>query len=191
LNSIAARQYKWTFEFGRQLRNGASTPDEYGNDAEVLKARQYHNPALFLLQKQSAELRQLFHQQQLDRLSFLEIDKTLLRLCASQGMAERIKSTIFPSTYRMYLHSMIYLFVISLSIALKEVHWFFELPLLLSLASAFFLLERSARDLQDPFEGTPSDIPVTAIALKIRQNIQELLDEPTPDIAPTTSFYEL
>ena len=49
------------------------------------------------------------------------------------GMAERIKNTVFPVTYRVLLHLVLYIFVITLSIALDGVNPLFEIPLLLSL----------------------------------------------------------
>lgn len=48
----------------------------------------------------------------------IQIDDTLVRLCASMGKAERIKNTYFPKTYRLTLHLFIYTFLITLSLAL-------------------------------------------------------------------------
>ena len=51
-------------------------------------------------------------------------------------------------------------------------------------------LERTARDLQDPFGNKPTDTPVTAIARTVEINLKQLLQEPdvpTP-LAPDTFF---
>ena len=53
-----------------------------------------------------------------------------------------------------------------------------------------FLLERTARYLQDPFSNKPTDTPVTAIARTVEINLRQLLDEtdvPAP-FAPA-AFY--
>jgi putative membrane protein len=42
---------------------------------------------------------------------------------------------------------------------------------------AFFLLEKSATHMQDPFENKPTDTAVTAIARTIEINIKQLLKE--------------
>lgn len=93
------------------------------------------------------------------------------------GMAERIKNTIFPVTYRIFLHIFIYIFIVTLSIALRDIKSYFEIPLLLTISTMFFLLEKSATHMQDPFRNRPTDTPVTAIARTIEINIKELLNE--------------
>ena len=106
------------------------------------------------------------------------------------GAAERINSTVFPTTYRMFLHFTIYLFVIILSIALKGVTLLYELPLLMLLSLVFFILEKTAYYLQDPFRNRPSDISVTAIARNIEINIRQLLhEEDVPDPITKDEFY--
>jgi len=68
----------------------------------------------------------------------------------------------------------------------------FELPLLLLISASFFLIERSAYHLQDPFRNRPSDISVTAIARTIEINIRQLLGErEVPAPAKPNDFYLL
>lgn len=93
------------------------------------------------------------------------------------GMAERIKSTVFPITYHIFLHFFIYIFIVTLSIALRDIESYFEIPLLLVISTTFFLLEKSATHLQDPFRNRPTDTPVTSIARTIEINIKDLLKE--------------
>lgn len=103
-------------------------------------------------------------------------------LCDAQGKSERIKTTVFPVTYRLFLHAIIYLFVVTLSISLKNIGGLFEIPLLLLISAAFLLLEKSATHMQDPFENRPTDTALTAIARTIEINIKQLLKE--SDIPP-------
>jgi putative membrane protein len=92
----------------------------------------------------------------------------------------------------LFLHAIIYLFVITLSIALKDVAVYFEIPLLLLISTAFFLLEKTATNLQDPFENRPTDTAVTAIARTIEINIKQLLDEKCiPQPHQPANFYLL
>lgn len=108
------------------------------------------------------------------------------------GMAERIKSTVFPQTYRLFLHFFIYMFVVILSIALTDINSFFEIPLLLVISSMFFLLEKSATHLQDPFSNEPTDTAMTTIATNIEINIKQLLgDTDVPEPLKAQSFYSL
>jgi putative membrane protein len=93
------------------------------------------------------------------------------------GGAERISKTVFPSTYRLVLHFIIYIFVITLAISLKGTNNIFVLPLLLLISASFFSIEKIAYHLQDPFRNLPSDVPVTEIAKTIEINIRQLLSE--------------
>lgn len=113
----------------------------------------------------------------MELFSLVQINQTLVNFSNAMGMAERIKNTIFPTTYRVFLHMFIYVFVITLSISLAEMRPFFEIPLLLVISCSFFLLEKSATHLQDPFSNKPTDTPVTAIARTIEINIQSLIKE--------------
>jgi len=106
------------------------------------------------------------------------------------GMAERIKGTVFPVTYRIFLHMIIYLFVVLLSMSLKTLESHFEIPLLLTIATLFFLLERTATHLEDPFSNKPTDTAMTAIATTIEINLRQLIKEGNlPQPVPATGFY--
>jgi putative membrane protein len=106
------------------------------------------------------------------------------------GMAERIKSTVFPVTYRLFLHLFIYVFVITLSLALAEMPVYYEVPLVVFISTAFFLLEKSATLLQDPFANKPTDTAMTAIATTIETNIKQLINEKNiPEPFQSKGFY--
>jgi len=62
-------------------------------------------------------------------------------------------------------------------ISLRDIEGYFEIPLLLIISSAFFLLERTATHLQDPFSNKPTDTAMTAIASTIEINLKQLINE--------------
>ncbi|HUC81720.1 MAG TPA: bestrophin family ion channel [Flavisolibacter sp.] len=192
---MAYRQIAWCYVLGRSLRgqNPLEKMEAYLG-AEDLEALSSHdNKALALLQQNVKELRRLREQNEIDNITHLQIDSTLVRLCDAMGKAERIKSTAFPVTYRLFLHFAIYLFVIVLSIALRNIEAIFEIPLLILISGVFLLLEKTAYHLQDPYRNRPSDTPVTAIATTIEINLRQLMGEKdVPKPAPVgSSFYVL
>ncbi len=144
-----------------------------------------------MLQLHWKDIKELKEQNQLDLFSQIQLDDTLVRLCDAQGKSERIKTTVFPVTYRLFLHAIIYLFVITLAISLR-VEGLFETPLLIAISSAFFLLEKSATHMQDPFENRPTDTAMTAITRTIEINIKQLLKETEiPKPLQPEKFYQL
>ncbi len=194
VKKLAHRQIAWCYSLGQSLR-GLSPTENLDSllNADDLEAIQKHiNKPLAILQLHGRDLKYLKEQKQLDAYSHVQLDNTLVRLCDAQGKCERIKGTIFPVTYRLFLHAIIYLFVITLSIALKDVNVYFEVPLLLVISAAFFLLERSATHMQDPFENRPTDTAMTTIARNIEINIRQLLNESTvPQPYPANKYYQL
>ena len=178
IKKIAFRQIAWCYSLGQSLRELIATDnlDEFISDEELKEIKKHNNKPLALLQLNVGDIKQLKETNQLDIFSQLQLDNTLVRLCDSQGKSERIKTTVFPVTYRLFLHAIIYLFVVTLAIALR-VDGLFEIPLLVAISSAFFLLEKTATHMQDPFENRPTDTAMTAITKTIEINIKQLLKE--------------
>lgn len=192
VKKIAYRQIAWCHCLGQSLRgkDAMEGMEKYLSPAELVTIQQHTNKPLALLHLHGNDIVKFKEKEQIDAFSHIQFDNTLVRLCDSQGKCERIKSTVFPVTYRLFLHFIIYLFVITLAISLKNVAGYFEMPLLVVISSSFFLLERSATHMQDPFENRPTDTAVTAIATTIEINIKQLLNETdVPKPHPSDEFY--
>ncbi|GAA4397434.1 bestrophin family ion channel [Nibrella viscosa] len=194
IRRIAYRQIAWCYSLGRSLR-GLNPQEGIGHllsEEDQQEVGRHLNKPLAMLQLNALEIRALRQRDEIDVFTHVHLDKTLVRLCDSMGKAERINGTIFPSTYRQFLHFIIYLFVVTLSISLQDVEPYFKIPLLLVIALAFFMIEKSAYHLQDPFRNRPSDVSVTAIAITIDINIRQLLGEQkVPEAAQPSAFYIL
>jgi putative membrane protein len=179
IRKIAYRQIAWCYALGRSLRgqDPLENSAEYLDETEREFVKKNSNKPLAILQLNADGIRTLKQKDQLDAYSHIQLDNTLVRLCDSMGKTERINGTVFPSTYRKLLHFIIYLFVVTLSIALKDVDAVFEIPLMILISACFFMLEKTAYQLKDPFRNCPSDTPVTAIARTIEINIRQMLGE--------------
>lgn len=192
VESMSNRQIAWCYSLGQSLRN--LNPIEgcehfiAGRELETIKSQK--NIPLALLDNHSNDLKRLHKRGQINDFQQIQIDNTIVRLCASMGMAERIKNTTFPKTYRLTLHYFIYLFLMLLSFSLTELHNFIEIPLLALISIPFFLLDKIAVHIQDPFENRPTDTAMTAIARTIEINIKQLLGkENIPESLSSDEFY--
>ena len=191
---MAYRQIAWCYSLAMSLRkfDPLDGMDEFLDRADMEELSKHQNKPMALVNLNSRELSDFRDKGKLDAYSQVHISDTLVRLVESQGKAERIKSTTFPVTYRLFLHFVIYLFVIVLSISLVEFEGYFEIPLLLFISSVFFLLERSAYHMQDPFENRPTDTAMTTISRTIEINIRQLLKEDkVPESFPPGLFFAL
>jgi putative membrane protein len=178
IRKIAFRQIAWCHSLGQSLRglNATDNLENFISEEDLKEIRLHNNKPLSLLQLNAKDIKHLKDLHQLDVFYQVQLDNTLVRLCDAQGKCERIKSTIFPVTYRLFLQGLIYLFVITLAISLR-VDGLFETPLLIAISTSFFLLEKSAKHMQDPFENRPTDTAMTSIAVTIEINIKQLLKE--------------
>lgn len=194
IKTIAYRHIAWLYSLGQTLRgqNPAEHIDPYLSEADFSALAAHNNKPLAILQQNTLHLAALRAAGQVDVFSFVQINNTLVSFSNEMGMCERIKSTVFPSTYRKFLRWIIYLFVVTLSIALRDIESYFELPLLLAISSAFFLLDKSASHLENPFSNLPTDTAMTTISRNIEINIKQLLHEQEiPAPLPPHSFYQL
>ncbi|MEZ5046015.1 MAG: bestrophin family ion channel [Chitinophagaceae bacterium] len=191
IKKLAYRQIAWCYSLGQSLRglNPLNTLEQFVSQEDLDELKKHSNKPLAILQLHGEDIKKLKNNNQIDIFTQLQLDNTLVRLCDAQGKTERIKSTVFPVTYRIFLHGIIYLFIITLAISLR-VDGLFETPLLIIISIAFLLLEKSATHMQDPFENKPSDTAMTAIARTIEINIKQLLkEEKIPKPIPTDNFY--
>ncbi|MDO3694769.1 bestrophin family ion channel [Wenyingzhuangia sp. chi5] len=178
IKKIALRQIAWAHSLGQRLReqNPLSKINQYISSDDFNVAKEYTNAPLCLINLQSKDINTLHQQQKINNFQQIQLDSTVQNLCASMGKAERIKNTAFPKTYRITLHFSIYIFLITLSLSLTNLHSIAEIPLLIIISLPFFLLEKIAQSLQDPFENRPTDTSVTSIAITIETDLKELID---------------
>jgi ion channel-forming bestrophin family protein len=189
---MARRQIAWCYALGQSLRglDWRVGTEEHLGDGETAEASEHANPALALLLFHARDLSKLARACHVTDYQRIAVDETLTRLCDAQGKAERIRSTVFPRTYRMFLHAFIYIFITLLSVALAEVEGIWQIAITLSIAVPFFLLEKTASHMQDPFSNRPTDTSVTAIARTIDIDLRQMLAErDVPPPLPAQGFF--
>ncbi|MEJ2881001.1 bestrophin family protein [Pedobacter sp. GR22-6] len=192
IKRIALRQIAWCYSLAESLRghDPLSASWQFMTDEEISRVAPHVNKPLALLRHHTEDLKTLHHQGSMGQYEHVQLNRTVTALTNWMGMAERIKSTVFPATYRLFLHLIIYVFIVTLSISLRDLESYIEIPLLMVVAAFFFLLERTATHLQDPFSDRPTDTAMSAIATNIEINIKQLLDlEQVPQPRQPDDFY--
>ncbi|MFT3932446.1 MAG: bestrophin family ion channel [Chitinophagaceae bacterium] len=170
------RQIAWTHCLGRHLRGQSSSKilAKYLGKEEMDYANSVDNIPSALLDLTARDLKLALEEGWINRFQQVEMDNTLSRLCDAMGKCERIKNTVFPSTYSLYIHLALLLFIALLPFGVIEYFGFLEIPLVVAIAASFLLIEKMAIHLQDPFENKPTDTPVTTIAKNIEKNLLQL-----------------
>jgi putative membrane protein len=189
---VIRRQIGWCFSLGQTLRGNSALPglDGYLNRKELEAVSHYDNVPSALLDQHGRDLKRALENGWINRYQQVELDRTVTRLCDAMGKCERIKNTVFPSTYSMYIHFSLLLFITLLPFGVIEYFGFLEIPLVMAVSASFLLIEKMAIHLQDPFENKPTDTPMTAIARNIEKNLRQMLrDQEMPEYEKTEHVF--
>lgn len=192
---VVKRQIAWCHALGQSLRR----KDPFTNlerlvsrrDLSVIK--KYDNIPTAILEQHGRDIMYAYQAGWINEYQQVEMDRTLTRLCDAMGKCERIKNTVFPSTYSLYISFALNFFILLLPFALINTVGIVMVPMVIAIAASFFLIEKMAIHLQDPFEGKPTDTPMTAIARNIEKDLKQMLDDQTtaPEIPVVKEFYVL
>ena len=176
---VAKRQVAWCHSLSRHLRKEDPLQglERLISAEDIEHVKHYANIPLGLLELQGADLRSAYKLGWITEYQQVAMDETLTRFSNEMGGCERIKNTVFPATYSVYIHLSVLLFVLLLPFGLIEFFGVVEVPLVIAIASSFFLIENMAIHLQDPFENKPTDTPTTTISRNIERDIKQMLKE--------------
>lgn len=179
INESIYRQIAWCHGLDSSLRTTGdfSKLEKFLPKQEFDAIKNSSNVPLFLANKTSEVITQLHQDGEINDFQQIQIDSTLVRLVASMGKAERIKNTVFPKTYKVFLRFFVYIFLLTLAVSLSDLHPAFEIPLLVTIALPFFLLKKTSVHIQDPFENIQTDTAMTAISETIETNLKELIKD--------------
>ncbi|WP_269225563.1 bestrophin family protein [Flavobacterium eburneipallidum] len=177
--TFTKRQIAWCYSLGQSLRKkDAIKPlKEFMSEEEIKYVKNHQNVPNAILILHARDLRNARNDKRINMYQQVEIDNTISRLCDHMGKCERIKNTIFPTTYSLYIRLTLCLFILLLPFGLTSVLSWFAIPLITAISAAFVLIEKMAIHLQDPFENRPTDTPVTAIANTIEKNLMQMVNE--------------
>jgi|SRR6218665_254934 len=176
---FANRQAAWCYSLAQSLRGKDPLKPIRSllNEEEMQFVQRHKHVPNAILMLHSKELAKATQNNKINTFQQVEIDNTLTRLCDSMGKCERIKNTIFPTTYSMYIRFTLCLFVILLPFGVIQHLGWLQIPVVVTLGAAFFLIEKMAIHLQDPFESRPTDTPMTAISNNIEKNLLQMVNE--------------
>lgn len=173
------RQIAWNFALSRHLRKEKPMIGlkNYILEEELDMVSRYTNAPASILELHGRDLNYALQKGWINRYQQIEMDSTITRLCDAMGKCERIKNTVFPSTYSMYIHFAMNLFIALLPFGLIEYFGYVEVPMVIAIAASFMLIEKMAIHLQDPFENKPTDTPMTQISKNIEKDLKQMLKD--------------
>ena len=177
-----------------QLRHQDLQPTReiYLSAKEAQEIAAYDNQAAGVLALQALATQEVFSGRLITPQQQTQIDASLTRLTTSMGVCERIKNAVFPSIYSQFYYFLLFLFVLLLPLSIFDDLGFVEIPATLVIATLFFLLEKTAESMQNPFENQPTDVEMTRLSRRIEIDLRQISGEKdVPPLPPPEDFYIL
>jgi len=147
-------------------------------DAATLRQLRGHRnvPAAILLEM-GLRLKEAFAAGLIDTYRMVAMDQTLSELSHIMGGCERIKNTPLPRQYDYFPRILVHCHCVLLPFGLVD-----GLQLLTPLVSTvvsfmFVALEEVGREIENPFENSVHDTPMTALSRSIEINLRQFLGE--------------
>jgi len=172
-------QIAWVHSLRQHLRrlDPLSDVSSLLTTEEIDTLRDQKNVPVAIQQWQSILLRDALDRGWLDLAQWHAMNQSLDDLVDAQGGAERIKNTPMPRQYDYLPQVCAHMFCFLLPLAMvSSLGWF--TPLGSTLVGFIFLaLDKIGRDLEDPFDNTVHDIPLTSISRTIDINLRQMLGE--------------
>jgi len=166
---------------------------KYLTDEDLKEIKNHNNLHNALLNIQSRDLQKLSKQNSIDGFRFIEINEMLTRFSDSMGMSERIKNTIFPTTYTYLTKVFIWLFVVTFTLVISQSAGVYSIFLGWLIGFVFVSTQVNGMSLIDPFENNSAGVPLNQITRTIEINLLQMLKEtdiPEP-IKPINEEYIL
>lgn len=176
---FAKRQAAWCYALAQALRgkDPVKPIKSLLSEKELRFVENHKHVPNAILMLHAKEIKKAKENKKINVYQQVEIDNTLTRLCDSMGKCERIKNTIFPTTYSMYIRFTLFLFILLLPFGLTDYLGWIQIPVIATIGAACFLIEKMAIHLQDPFEGKPTDTPMVSISNNIEKNLMQMVHE--------------
>jgi len=178
-------------DFLREQDTGEHTRYLAAKDGARIQG-QNHTPNA-LLELQNADIDAAERAGWIEVIRMAQLNDMLNRFSTSMGMCERIKRTVFPAVYATMILVSIWIFVLIFPMTVAEQIGYWAMPFAFVLGAVFSLVYSAGRALLDPFEGLPSDTPMSAITRTIEINLLEQIGESEipPPIEPIDGRYLL
>lgn len=188
VNRITRRQIIWCYSLADSLRKVpfSEKVQTYLSTHHIESA----NVPNYLLTEHSKDIADLSAKFNLNANMQIQLDTTLSRLTDSMGRCERIKNTIFPKSYSLLIHFLIYVFLTIFPFGLDDFYRITDILLTIFIPILFIAIEQTAIILQDPFENKPTDTPMTTLSATIEKNLCEMSGlEYSAPLAAGGSYY--
>ena len=175
---LVHRHIAWLYALKMGLRDKDDTTYlKYLSAEDAEELARHSNKHNGILALQAKDLQYLQQHGYINDFRFIQMDDMLVRFSDSMGKSERIKNTVFPTTYNYLSKVFIWLFVISVAVVTGQLMEFWSIPFSWLIGFVFVSTQINGMSLVNPFDNNPSSISLSQITRTIEINLLEMLHE--------------
>jgi len=173
---MVRRHIAFLYALKANLRGAVDeTYSQYLDKEDIEEISKQTNVPNAILTIQSRALQDLSNEGLIDGFRFIEMNQLLVKFSDEMGMSERIKNTIFPTTYNYFTKVFIWLFVVSLTLVISQSAGVWSIFLGWLVGFVYVSTQINGMSLVNPFENNSSAIPLNQITRTIEINLLEMI----------------
>jgi ion channel-forming bestrophin family protein len=186
------REYQQFYSIPERAASLESELERYLPPEELRQVLASSNKATRIMGRQSTAVRELFANQEIVVLQFVDMQRSIKDLLVQQGRSERIKEFPYPRQFATINAIFVKLFCILLPFGLlREFDRLNEsvdgvmrgnmiwlvIPFSMLISWVYTSLERVGESTENPFEGSANDVPISQLCRTAEVDLREILGE--------------
>ncbi|MEJ1240820.1 bestrophin family ion channel [Chryseolinea sp. T2] len=176
---MVMRHLAFVYALKESLRgSSAKVYHDFLSEEEIKAVEHEVNRPNALLMMQSRDLEFLYRTGAIDGFKFLELNRMITNFCDQMGQSERIRNTIFPTTYSYYSRFFIWIFIICVTLVTADMINLWAIGAGTLVGYVFLTIHTIGQALLNPFDYIPTGIPLDQISRTIEINLLRAIDHP-------------
>ncbi len=152
-------------------------------DEQLEELNQQNNLPNAILTLHAKNLNLLAQHQCIDQFRFMQLNERLTAFTDHMGKCERIRNTVFPTSYIYFTRLFIWALVIFVTINLADSIGGWSVLVGWVIGFVFHISHQNGMMLMEPFDKIPSGIPLNQISRTIEINLLQMMGEKEiPDV---------
>lgn len=147
------------------------------SEEELIPLRKEDNLPNAILSLHARNLQTLSEHQCIDQFRFIQINKLLTAFTDHMGKCERIRNTVFPATYIYFTRLFIWVLVIFSTIIMADSIHGWSVLIGWIIGFVFHVSHQNGMLLMEPFNKTPTAMPLNQISRTIEINLLQMMGE--------------
>lgn len=176
---LVMRQLAFVYALKESLRgSSAKVYRDFlsAEDIEIIEREANLPNALLMLQARDLEF--LYNKGTIDGFKFMELNRMITNFCDEMGQSERIRNTIFPTTYSYYSRFFIWIFIICVTLVTSDMIDLWAIGAGTLVGYIFLTIHTIGQALLNPFDYIPTGIPLDQISRTIEINLLQAINHP-------------